>query len=87
MTSFNDVTIVLFMLWEVGYIREHAQALRVLWVSFSGHLVIVEGHSLPFSSRKPLTPYLGYLSAPRGVGLLQTGKCYLFISSVAYIQG
>ena len=60
-----------------------------LWDSlgeFSGHLVIVEGQFLPFSNRSPLTPYLIYISALRGVGLSQTGRCYLFISSVAYTQ-
>ena len=61
-----------------------------LWGSlgeFSGHLVIVVGHFLPFSNRSPPTPYLGYLGVLQGVGLSQTGKCYLFVSSVAYAQG
>ena len=33
-TSFNDVTVVLLMLREGGYIREYAWAFEVLWVSF-----------------------------------------------------
>ena len=86
-TSFTDVTVVLLMLREGGYIRECTWAFGVLQLIFSGHLVIVKDHSLPFSTRKPPTPYLSYLSALWGVGLLQTGKCYLFISPVAYAQG
>ena len=86
-TSFNDVTVVLLMLKEGGYIREHAWALGSSLGEFSGCLVIVEGHFLSFNSRGPLTPYLSYLSALWGVGLSQTGKCYLLFSSVAYTQG
>ena len=67
--SFNDITVVLLMLKEGGYIREHAQAFEVLQDEFSGHLIIVEGQSLPFNSRSPLTPYLSYISALQGVGL------------------
>ena len=86
-TSFNDVTVVLLMLKEGGYIREHAWALGSSLGEFSGCLVIVEGHFLSFNSRGPLTPYLSYLSALWGVGLSQTGKCYLLFHQWHTLQG
>ena len=58
-TSFNDVTVVLLMLRQGGYMHETLKFLG----GFSGHSIIVEGHFLPFSSRSPLTLYLGYLGA------------------------
>ena len=81
------MSLLFCLCWRKGVYKGACMNLCGSLGEFAGHLVISEGHVLPFSSRSPLTPYLSYLSALWGVGLSQTGKCYLFISSVAYTQG
>ena len=60
------------------YKGKHAWALGILSLLFLGSLA----HSPVGSSRKPQTLWLGYLSAPRGVGLSPYRKVFFICSSV-----
>ena len=68
--------------WRVGYIREHAQALRApfwfVWFSF--------GFFLWFILRKPQILCLHYLGASGGVGFLPSREVF-FICLTVCVQG